>query len=88
MLFIIVFHLPKIKLLTVDLSYGMYIYAWPIQQLLYFKGVHSPYILILFTILISAPLAFFSWVFIESPVMLARAKIKNYFCIKFNQVVL
>jgi len=52
-----------------DFSYGMYIYACPVQQLLirYFQPHLTPLTLFLFSLIITLPLAAASWRFIESP---------------------
>lgn len=54
-----------------DISYGFYIYAWPIQQLVVLMGGSRwgmvPYILI--TIVGTVVLAAMSWFFVERPVM-------------------
>ena len=53
-----------------DLSYGVYIYGWPVQQLLVlnFPSI-SPEGNILAALLIVLPLAFLSWRFIEKPAL-------------------
>jgi peptidoglycan/LPS O-acetylase OafA/YrhL len=53
-----------------DLSYGVYLYAWPIGELLvqYFNGI-SPWLVFCFTVLIVYPVAFVSWVLIEKPAL-------------------
>ena len=66
---------PKINLRWAgkkgDLSYGVYLYAFPIQQtLVYFlPNIPNVAILILLTILIVLPLAYFSWNFVEKPAL-------------------
>lgn len=53
----------------VDLSYGVYLYGWPIQQLLlYYSGMRlSPVALFLTAVAFSYPAAWASWTFIERP---------------------
>jgi peptidoglycan/LPS O-acetylase OafA/YrhL len=53
---------------TTDLSYGIYLYAWPIQSLLvkYIDGI-SPWLVMVLTTLATVPLAFASWKLIERP---------------------
>lgn len=55
---------------TLDLSYGIYLYAWPLQMLLirHVPGI-LPVTLILLATLGSTLLAYFSWTFIEQPAM-------------------
>lgn len=54
-----------------DISYGLYIYAFPVQQLLAVFGLHKfglgPYMVA--STAITALLAFASWFFVEQPVM-------------------
>ncbi|WP_425033151.1 acyltransferase family protein [Pelagibacterium sp.] len=55
-----------------DLSYGIYLMAWPIQQLLTRELIwFGPQIVLLFLIssAISGALAYFSWKFIEQPAL-------------------
>ena len=62
---------------THDISYGVYIYAWPSQQLLAIAGVHSlglghwPGIVVydLAAVALTVPLAIASWLFVERPVL-------------------
>ena len=54
-----------------DLSYGVYIYAWPVQQIIIsWLGLNTPY-LILFSLstIISLTLAWLSWHYIEAPAL-------------------
>ncbi|MGL3149844.1 acyltransferase family protein [Microbacterium sp. A82] len=60
-----------------DVSYGFYIYAWPMQQLvLIFGGAQFGIVVyILITTVVTALLATASWLFVERPVMrLARGR--------------
>jgi peptidoglycan/LPS O-acetylase OafA/YrhL len=51
-----------------DLSYGMYIYGWPIQMLvLYFFGDVHGYLHFFLPLAIAIPMAYISWRFIEKP---------------------
>jgi peptidoglycan/LPS O-acetylase OafA/YrhL len=66
------YRLPHVNLDKIgDISYGVYIYAWPIQQLVWYPGqgglrnaVYSSAIVI--------PLAYLSWKLIEKPALNAR----------------
>jgi peptidoglycan/LPS O-acetylase OafA/YrhL len=60
---------------TNDVSYGAYIYAFPVQQLLVVAGMnaHGVALYIVLTVLITVPLAAVSWLLVERPVM-RRAK--------------
>ncbi len=61
----------SLPLLRGDLSYGFYIYSFPIQQLLAFLGVNKqgllPYLFL--TLLLVLPLAIASWSLIEKPAL-------------------
>ena len=54
-----------------DLSYGTYIYAFPISQILIvsFNSNISPTMLTILTILLVLPIAYLSWRFIEKPAL-------------------
>lgn len=53
-----------------DLSYGMYLYAWPVQKLSAWYWPHiSPWVLFAMTVVLCAGLAWASWNFIEEPAM-------------------
>jgi peptidoglycan/LPS O-acetylase OafA/YrhL len=53
----------------VDLSYGIYLYGWPIQQLLLFLFLDrmTPFLLFPSAIIFTAATAWASWQFIEAP---------------------
>ena len=64
--------LPTPKLIAKnDVSYGVYIYAFPVQQILAVYSVHLAGlpIYIIAAIVITLPLAIASWTFIERPAM-------------------
>jgi peptidoglycan/LPS O-acetylase OafA/YrhL len=51
-----------------DLSYGIYLYAWPIQKVLISRVPHiGPYELSISTFILCVIAAYFSWTFIEKP---------------------
>ncbi len=50
-----------------DYSYGVYIYAFPIQQLVAYLGVTNPYLNILYAFPLALICAFLSWIIIEKP---------------------
>lgn len=53
-----------------DPSYGIYLYAWPVQMLLIWWGVTlNPWILSLFTLAVTVPLASLSWFMLEKPAL-------------------
>jgi peptidoglycan/LPS O-acetylase OafA/YrhL len=54
-----------------DLSYGFYIYAWPVQQLtiLVLHGAGGVALLIVLSIVVTLPLAFLSCVLVEKPAL-------------------
>ena len=57
-----------------DLSYGLYLYAWPVQQLIVWYGgkMLSPYVLFLLALPPAALLAAGSWFAIERPFLRLR----------------
>ena len=59
-----------------DLSYGTYIYAFPIQQTIihYFPGI-SVTSLIAYTVPITYAFAFFSWRLVERPALRLRRRL-------------
>ena len=58
-----------------DISYGVYIYSWPIQQLIMYIGVHyfgvvfSPELLVVLCLPPVLLFGYFSWVWVERPAM-------------------
>jgi peptidoglycan/LPS O-acetylase OafA/YrhL len=55
----------------VDLSYGVYLYGWPVQQLvLHYFGIGiGPWPLFALSMLLSLPVAYLSWRFVEKPAL-------------------
>ena len=66
-----------------DFSYGIYLYAFPVQQLIfYFSSTKLSIItMVILSILFTLPFAVFSWFIIEKPAMGLRSKLnlKNLF---------
>lgn len=63
-------------LLTTDISYGLYIYAFPVQQTIFmFSGITDSWILVLTSIVCTLPLAFASWHFIEKKFIVKNVKL-------------
>jgi peptidoglycan/LPS O-acetylase OafA/YrhL len=59
-----------ISLKHIDVSYGLYIYAFPVQQiLLILFGPINPWLHVLFTIVFTLPFAFASWWLVEKPAL-------------------
>jgi peptidoglycan/LPS O-acetylase OafA/YrhL len=54
-----------------DLSYGMYLYGWPVEQLLiyHFRQTLNPYLLFCLALPIAAACAWASWSFVERPAL-------------------
>jgi peptidoglycan/LPS O-acetylase OafA/YrhL len=52
-----------------DLSYGAYVLAYPVQQLLVGAGLHTPWLVLPATLAIVSPLAMASWVLVERPAL-------------------
>jgi len=59
-----------------DLSYGVYIYAWVAQQIVWVKD-QNPYTNFILALCIVLPISYFSWHFVESPALLFRKKLKG-----------
>jgi peptidoglycan/LPS O-acetylase OafA/YrhL len=59
-----------------DFSYGLYIYAWPVQQILA-QRVTAPLQLFLYSYVLTLPLAIFSWYLIESPSLSRKRKLER-----------
>lgn len=58
------------RLRGVDLSYGMYLFAWPVQQLLAMYGLdRGPWTFVAVATAITAALATISWFAVERPAM-------------------
>jgi peptidoglycan/LPS O-acetylase OafA/YrhL len=68
-------HNKRLRLRT-DLSYGMYIYAFPIQQLLVIcgLGVMNPIVLAIIAAIATLPLAALSWFLVEKPAMSLKSR--------------
>lgn len=62
-----------------DLSYGLYLYAFPVQQLIvYVLGNEiSLFTMIILSFLLTLPFAYFSWHFIEKPSIQMRKRYYN-----------
>ncbi len=60
-----------------DLSYGIYLYAWPIQNLLiwHFRQI-SPWLLVVLTVPLASACAFGSWICVERPFLNLKRHLK------------
>jgi len=62
-----------------DLSYGIFLYSFPIQQLLYYNHVTaSPVMNILLTIVAASLCAYVSSIFVEKPIAALRGRIVQF----------
>lgn len=69
--------LRKIKLKH-DISYGVYIWGWPVQQFLLFFWPHiNPYTHMVLSVLISFGIGYLSAVYIEEPAIKLSKKINK-----------
>ncbi len=60
-----------------DLSYGIYLYAWPIQDLMIWHFRHiSPWLLFAMTVPIAGAFAYGSWVGVERPFLRLKGYLK------------
>lgn len=59
-----------------DISYGVYLYAWPIQILIvqYFPAI-NPNFLTLITIMLAAIMGYLSWIVVEKPFMQLKKRV-------------
>jgi peptidoglycan/LPS O-acetylase OafA/YrhL len=56
-----------------DLSYGIYLYAWPIQKLLIWYVTSNPFVVLALTVFAVVPTAFVSWRVVEKPALALKA---------------
>jgi peptidoglycan/LPS O-acetylase OafA/YrhL len=71
-------HNERLRLRT-DLSYGVYIYAFPIQQLLVIAGLATlnPLLFALIAAVAVLPVAASSWFLVEKPAMSLKARLRR-----------
>ena len=61
-----------------DISYGLYLYGWPIQKLLaWYVPSLSPWGIFALTLVIAGALAFASWHFVEKPALKIKPRPKH-----------
>jgi hypothetical protein len=65
--------------LRTDLSYGVYIYAFPVQQLLVICGLGmiNPILFAIIATITTLPLAALSWFLVEKPAMSLKRRLKR-----------
>jgi peptidoglycan/LPS O-acetylase OafA/YrhL len=73
---------PGIRLRN-DLSYGSYIYGWPVGQMAVAIGIQfhvplEPWWVLLVTIAATIPLAYLSWRFIERPALRLKRRFRSH----------
>ena len=63
-----------------DISYGIYIYAFPVQQMIqhFLGGLATPTVMLLAAYVATATLALGSWFFVEQPLLLRRAEVRKF----------
>jgi peptidoglycan/LPS O-acetylase OafA/YrhL len=69
-------HDKRLRLRT-DLSYGVYIYAWPVQQFLVIcgLGILNPFVFALVSAAGTLPLAAMSWFLVEKPAISLKSRL-------------
>lgn len=66
---------------TYDISYGVYIYAWPIQALITQNNLTiNPWLLSFISIILASALGYLSWKIIEKPFL----NLKKYIPLRYN----
>lgn len=71
-------HHQRLRLRT-DLSYGVYIYAWPMQQLLVICGMGflDPPVFAMVAAVVTLPLATLSWFLVEKRALSVKSRLKR-----------
>lgn len=57
-----------------DLSYGVYLFAFPIQQILAYGGIRNPWLMFALATPIVLGIAYFSWNYLEKPFLKLKSK--------------
>jgi peptidoglycan/LPS O-acetylase OafA/YrhL len=71
-----------------DYSYGTYIYAGPIQQMIvHFLPGFAPWVVTAFAVGIAVPLAVYSWELIERPALALRQPIRDWVLVGRNHIM-
>jgi len=71
-------HHKRMRLET-DVSYGIYIYAFPVQQLLVMCGLAfvNPFVFTVIAAIFTLPLAMLSWFLVEKPAVSLKSRLKR-----------
>jgi peptidoglycan/LPS O-acetylase OafA/YrhL len=72
LILLLALQLPQLPFWRADLSYGMYIYAFPVQQMLSARWLLTPVELCLWATLLVLPCAWLSWTLVEQPMLAQR----------------
>lgn len=69
-----------------DLSYGLYIYSFPVGQMLVFIfAISNPWLLLVLNIIVAAILAMLSWLYIEKPILDRKSHIAERVSVWFHK---
>lgn len=79
-------YLPQVNFRS-DISYGVYVLAWPIQQIyIFLKITENPYILFFLTFGTVLPLALLSWHLVEKPALQLKGKLSSFSIEKIRKI--
>lgn len=60
-----------------DISYGVYLYGWPVENLIIWIHRQSPWAVFAEAVVVCCALGWLSWTFIESPALSLKKRLKS-----------